>query len=170
MRKGVTAMQNLRTLRRCQQHGVRLIWNLLCGFPERWPAGFLRHVYPDLTEPTLAELTYLFDTPPQGIDQVLARDLEAAVTRWQAAHRRAYLVLSPGADRDVITDGRGRLRVRQLTDPDERRLFRIALDGTSVAALRREHPDADGFVARWESTRLVHRDEDRLVALPLVGR
>lgn len=216
MRKGVTAVQNLRTLRRCQQHGVRLSWNLLYGFPgepeeayraliaampalwhltppagafritlerfspyhrdldlgfrTRRPAGFLRHLYPELSDAELAELAYLFDTPPQGIDGEVVTQLEAAVARWQTAHRRAYLVLSPRDDRDIITDGRQGLRVLTLTDPTERRLFRVALDGTSVGALQREHPDAERYLARWETAKLVHRDEHRLVALPLVGR
>ncbi len=33
MRKGVTAWNNIRLLRSCRQHGVRVSWTILCGFP-----------------------------------------------------------------------------------------------------------------------------------------
>lgn len=33
MRKGVTAWNNIRLLRSCRQHGLRMSWTILCGFP-----------------------------------------------------------------------------------------------------------------------------------------
>jgi ribosomal peptide maturation radical SAM protein 1 len=42
MRKGVSALQNLRLLKWCAKHGVRAIWNLLYGFPGEDPAEYAR--------------------------------------------------------------------------------------------------------------------------------
>lgn len=42
MKKGVTAMQNIRLLKWCAQHGIRVIWNLLYGFPGEDPAEYER--------------------------------------------------------------------------------------------------------------------------------
>jgi ribosomal peptide maturation radical SAM protein 1 len=33
MKKGVSALQNIRLLKWCAQHGIRVVWNLLYGFP-----------------------------------------------------------------------------------------------------------------------------------------
>jgi ribosomal peptide maturation radical SAM protein 1 len=33
IRKGVTAMQNIRLLKWCREHGIRVYWNLIYGFP-----------------------------------------------------------------------------------------------------------------------------------------
>jgi ribosomal peptide maturation radical SAM protein 1 len=42
MKKGVTAMQNIRLLKWCAVHGVRVVWNLLYGFPGEEPAEYER--------------------------------------------------------------------------------------------------------------------------------
>ena len=42
MRKGVTALQNIRLLKWCAQHGVHVIWNLMYGFPGEDPSEYAR--------------------------------------------------------------------------------------------------------------------------------
>jgi ribosomal peptide maturation radical SAM protein 1 len=42
MKKGVSALQNIRLLKWCAMHGVRAIWNLLYGFPGESPAEYAR--------------------------------------------------------------------------------------------------------------------------------
>ncbi len=42
MKKGVTAFQNVRLLKWCAVHGIRVIWNLLYGFPHEDPAEYER--------------------------------------------------------------------------------------------------------------------------------
>ncbi|MFU8840915.1 MAG: RiPP maturation radical SAM C-methyltransferase [Nitriliruptoraceae bacterium] len=137
------------------------------GFAERRPAGFYPFVYPQLAPEDLEDLAYLFDTPDQGIVGGVADDLVRAVARWRAAHRRAYLRMTAEADRDIISDGRGGFQVVTLRDPTERALFRMALDGTSLRALERADARAEEHLTRWAQHRLVHRDGDRIVALPI---
>lgn len=51
MRKGVTAWNNVRLLRSCRQHGVRVSWSILCGFPgedDNWYDEMAAHM-PALT-------------------------------------------------------------------------------------------------------------------------
>ena len=51
MRKGVTALQNLRLLKWCAQYGVRLHWNVLYGIPGEPVEEYARmaHLIPSLT-------------------------------------------------------------------------------------------------------------------------
>lgn len=42
MKKGVSALQNIRLLKWCAVHGVRPLWNLLYGFPGESPAEYAR--------------------------------------------------------------------------------------------------------------------------------
>jgi ribosomal peptide maturation radical SAM protein 1 len=53
MRKGVTALQNIRLLKWCAEHGVRLYWNVLYGIPGEPPEEYARMA--DLV-PSLAHL------------------------------------------------------------------------------------------------------------------
>ena len=42
MRKGVTALQNVQTLKLCKENGIAVTWNLLTGFPNEDPAAYER--------------------------------------------------------------------------------------------------------------------------------
>ena len=42
MRKGVTALQNVQTLKLCKENGIGVNWNLLTGFPNEDPAAYAR--------------------------------------------------------------------------------------------------------------------------------
>ncbi len=61
MRKGVTALQNIRLLKWCARDGIRVIWNLLHGFPGESPEEYERmaELVPSLVHldpPTLGPL------------------------------------------------------------------------------------------------------------------
>jgi len=42
MRKGVTGLQNVQTLKLCKESGIEVAWNLLMGFPNEEPAAYAR--------------------------------------------------------------------------------------------------------------------------------
>jgi ribosomal peptide maturation radical SAM protein 1 len=61
MKKGVTALQNIRLLKWCARHEIRVIWNLLYGFPGESPEEYARmaELMPSLVHlepPTLSAL------------------------------------------------------------------------------------------------------------------
>ncbi len=97
MKKGVTALQNIRTLIYAKRHGVALDWNLLCGFPGEDPAEYERQAE---ILPALAHLT-----PPLGLFPV-------------AVHRFA-----PLAHRDALRSGPA---YRHVYPFPEDRLVRLA--------------------------------------------
>jgi ribosomal peptide maturation radical SAM protein 1 len=71
MRKGVTAFQNVRLLKWCTQHGIRVIWNLLYGFPREQPQEYARmaDLVPSLVHfpaPSLGELAVYRFSPYHG--------------------------------------------------------------------------------------------------------
>ncbi|MFD5464649.1 RiPP maturation radical SAM C-methyltransferase [Kitasatospora sp. NPDC127059] len=72
------------------------------GFAERTPSRVYDHIY-DLPPEELADLVYLFDTPPQGIRGEAEARLHRAVEAWQAAHAASSLV--------VVADADGELRI-----------------------------------------------------------
>src|SRR4030095_5227998 len=62
MRKGVSALQNIRLLKWCRQLGISPHWNLIWGFPDEPPAEYQR----------MAELVPLIThlTPPVGSSKI----------------------------------------------------------------------------------------------------
>ncbi|MFH8387254.1 RiPP maturation radical SAM C-methyltransferase [Kitasatospora sp. NPDC018058] len=76
------------------------------GFAERAPSRVYDHIY-DLPPEELADLVYLFDTPPQGIRGEIEARLHRAVEAWQAAHTTSSLVMVADVDDEVrIADRR----------------------------------------------------------------
>ncbi|MFI8887021.1 RiPP maturation radical SAM C-methyltransferase [Streptomyces sp. NPDC053813] len=73
------------------------------GFHRRRPAEMYRHVY-DLPEEQLADLVYLFDTPPAGIGGDTEARLKAAARDWYTGHPASTLVLEQpdGADGEEV--------------------------------------------------------------------
>lgn len=59
MEKGVTALQNMRLLKRCAEFGIRPHWNFIYGFPREPPEE-----YPRMAE-AIKSITHL--TPPQSL-------------------------------------------------------------------------------------------------------
>ncbi|MGW6572476.1 RiPP maturation radical SAM C-methyltransferase [Streptomyces sp. NPDC054945] len=75
------------------------------GFAERSPAEMYGHVY-DLPEEELADLVYLFDTPPRGIGGETEQRLARAVEAWRAGHAGSTLLMESGADGDLLVHDR----------------------------------------------------------------
>lgn len=51
MRKGISALQNVQTLKLCKERGIAVVWNLLMGFPSEDPLAYARmtKLFPLLT-------------------------------------------------------------------------------------------------------------------------
>ncbi|WP_030760593.1 MULTISPECIES: RiPP maturation radical SAM C-methyltransferase [unclassified Streptomyces] len=75
------------------------------GFAERTPAEMYGHVY-DLPEEELADLVYLFDTPPRGIGGRTEERLARAVEVWRAGHAGSTLLMESDADGDLLVHDR----------------------------------------------------------------
>ncbi|MFH9347769.1 RiPP maturation radical SAM C-methyltransferase [Kitasatospora sp. NPDC017646] len=76
------------------------------GFAARAPSRIYDHIY-DLPPEELADLVYLFDTPPQGIRGEIEARLHRAVDAWRAAHAGSFLVVVADVEGEVrITDRR----------------------------------------------------------------
>lgn len=91
MRKGVTALQNIRLLKWCAEFGVRVYWNIIYGFPGEPPAEYER------VTALMPSLTHL--EPPNIIRLGLERfspyhqrprDFNLEVTGPRAHYRFAY--------------------------------------------------------------------------------
>lgn len=75
--------------------------NPALGFPQRRPAEMYSHVY-DLPEDQLADLVYLFDTPPAGIGGGTEARLKAAARDWYTGHPASTLVLEQPTGDEVL--------------------------------------------------------------------
>jgi ribosomal peptide maturation radical SAM protein 1 len=65
MKKGVTALQNIRLLKWCSRYGIRVVWNLLYGFPREDPLEYARMAE---LAPSLAHFT-----PPDLVRMMVYR-------------------------------------------------------------------------------------------------
>jgi ribosomal peptide maturation radical SAM protein 1 len=63
MRKGVTGIQNIQLLKWCKVYDLKVVWNLLCGFP-----GENRKHYEQMVE-TMSYITHL--QPPSGAPRII---------------------------------------------------------------------------------------------------
>jgi ribosomal peptide maturation radical SAM protein 1 len=115
------------------------------GFPRRRPAKIYQHVYA-LPESELADLVYLFDTEPVGIDEDVAGALRAAVDHWTKAYPDSTLLRLDEAGIIHIRDQRGGWREREhrIDDPVLVAAYRELEQGRSIPALCRRLA-ADGF-------------------------
>lgn len=91
MRKGVTALQNIRLLKWCAEFGVRVYWNIIYGFPGEPPAEYERMaaLMPSLTHlepPNLIRLGLERFSPYHQ----RPRDFNLEVTGPRAHYRFAY--------------------------------------------------------------------------------
>ncbi len=91
MRKGVTALQNIRLLKWCAEFGVRAYWNIIYGFPGEPPAEYERMaaLMPSLTHlepPNLIRLGLERFSPYHQ----RPRDFNLEVTGPRAHYRFAY--------------------------------------------------------------------------------
>jgi hypothetical protein len=145
------------------------------GFPDRRPAELYRHVY-DLPDSDLADLVYLFDTPPRGIGGELEQRLHRAVADWTAAHPASTLLMvEDTADALVVADRRVGWTARDVRMTGWRAAAYRALErgagpaavAAAVAADGPEVPPADlaGWLAELAAAGLVFSDGGRMVAL-----
>jgi ribosomal peptide maturation radical SAM protein 1 len=145
------------------------------GFPERRPAELYRHVY-DLPDSELADLVYLFDTPPRGIGGEVEQRLHRAVADWTAGHPTStLLVVEDTADALVVADRRVGWPQRDVRMTGWRAAaYRTLERGAGPAAVAAAvaaagHEVSPGELAGWlaelPAAGLVFSDAGRLVAL-----
>jgi ribosomal peptide maturation radical SAM protein 1 len=145
------------------------------GFPERRPAEIYRHVY-DLPDSELADLVYLFDTPPRGIGGEVEQRLHQAVAGWADGHPASTLVIvADTAAELVIADRRAGWAARDVRLTGWRAAAYRALErGCGRRALAAAvtapgcpvgHADLAGWLAELTAAGLVFRDGAEAVAL-----
>ncbi|PWK74958.1 ribosomal peptide maturation radical SAM protein 1 [Streptomyces sp. CG 926] len=147
------------------------------GFAERSPAEMYDHVY-DLPEEELADLVYLFDTPPRGIGGETEQRLARAVEAWRAGHAGSTLLMESGADGDLLVHDRrhGWPKRTHRRSGWEAAAFRHLEHGRSGPALHRllteeGHTPTPERLTRWlgeqVSLGLLFFDRRSYVSLPL---
>ncbi|MGW4499112.1 RiPP maturation radical SAM C-methyltransferase [Micromonospora sp. NPDC004336] len=125
------------------------------GFAQRRPSIIYRHTY-DLPESVLADLVYLFDTEPAGIDDASVSRLAEQLDQWQAGYANSRLVCSTDTDGITILDRRVGWPQRDHHITDERLVaaYRILEEGHSVVGMTRKLDDmgvpiAPDELAQW---------------------
>ncbi|PRW62415.1 RiPP maturation radical SAM C-methyltransferase, partial [Actinopolyspora mortivallis] len=108
------------------------------GFPERSPDEQYAITY-DLPPEELAELAYLFETPPAGIGGQVERELLHAVGEWSRAHSRSWLKYVDSGEEIVVLGDRPGFPETELvlTGSFETELFRTLARPRSADYLRR---------------------------------
>jgi ribosomal peptide maturation radical SAM protein 1 len=145
------------------------------GFGERWPAEVYRHVY-DLPDEELADLVYLFDTPPRGIGGEVEQRLHRAGASWAERYPASTLVVVEDTpDQLVIADRRAGWAAQDVRMTGWRAAAYRALErgsglpalGAAVTAAGHPVPPADlaGWLAELAAAGLVFRDGAEAVAL-----
>ncbi|WP_308198393.1 RiPP maturation radical SAM C-methyltransferase [Actinomadura terrae] len=146
------------------------------GFAERRPRSWYRGVFPDLSEPDLNDVAYLFETPDQGVGGATLAGLKAAFDAWREAYATSALTHRAVAGRLHLYDRRAGRRAADhvLDDPAEVAAYTALGRGRSAESLAR-HLAADGWPvdAAWTSTfiadlaalGLVYRESGRAVTL-----
>ncbi|EPH41840.1 RiPP maturation radical SAM C-methyltransferase [Streptomyces aurantiacus] len=139
------------------------------GFRELRSAQQYRYIY-DLPEEELFDLAYIFDVPPQGIDDAVVDRLNAAITTWQQAHDSSRLTHSSFEDRIVLVSKRRAFdwSVLEVTDPCEIALFHLLDQPHTPAAAARKLGGAGEarvgeILSRWIGLGLVFTDGGQYV-------
>lgn len=145
------------------------------GFADRRPHWQYPLIY-DLPDTELANLSYLFETADQGIDEKLAGLLESALDEWTHNYIRSRLSYVDHGDSIHLVNSRPGFSWGNLTlsDPVERELFRALADPRSLSQLFRLAGGIDGgrseeqvgeLLAEWRSLGLIFVEADRAVRL-----
>lgn len=131
MRKGVTAWNNIRLLRSCRQHGVRLSWTILCGFPgedDNWYAEMAERL-PALTHLQPGGMAMLrFDRYSPYFDQAESFGLNLRPSEL-------YQFVYPGTE-DELAEQVYYFEDRDLKDRGRSMTIRPATDRPGLAAAR----------------------------------
>ncbi|MFD5812983.1 RiPP maturation radical SAM C-methyltransferase [Streptomyces sp. NPDC127038] len=145
------------------------------GFAERHPDPQYSLIY-DLPESELAELAYLFSSPPQGIGKASADRLEAALETWKHAYPYSRLTFCDLGDAITLVSRRNGFdwTVLRLEDPLELSAFRLLGQPHSPAALARKlsaDPERIGeLLARWRRLGLVFTESGTYVQIAAEAR
>lgn len=117
--------------------------NPALGFAERRPAQPYRYVY-DLAEERLADLVYVFDTPPRGLTEEQAAPLHEAVKAWIRAYPSSSLHQLDTGECVIVRDRRSGWPPADhvFEAPVELRAWRELGHGRSVPGLLRRLADA----------------------------
>ncbi|BCJ66707.1 RiPP maturation radical SAM C-methyltransferase [Polymorphospora rubra] len=140
------------------------------GFTDLRPAAQYRLIY-DLPESELMDLAYLFDVPPQGIDEETAGRLERAVTEWQHEYAHSRLTHHDLGEEIVLVSRRRHFdwHVLRLTDPTEVAAFRQLDQPHTVAALARRlgspEPAVAALLRRWRELGIVFEDAGQFIQI-----
>jgi ribosomal peptide maturation radical SAM protein 1 len=145
------------------------------GFRARRPAHIYRHVYA-LQDAELADLVYLFDCDPAGIDGETVQTLQQLVADWKKAYVDSALVRIDDGERLLIQDRRGGWPERDhvIDEPVLVAAYRELETGRSIPALCRalaasgtelDPTRAADWLAELRSAGLVFEADDRFLAL-----
>jgi hypothetical protein len=127
--------------------------NPALGFPERRTARPYRHVYA-LDESDMQDMVYLFDTEPQGLSDVDAKEIRDLVGQWTARYGDSTLVREDRDGAIVLVDRRvgwpeAELRI---TEPWSCAAYQELEHARSAPALQR-HLTQAGFSVSDEDLR-----------------
>jgi ribosomal peptide maturation radical SAM protein 1 len=146
------------------------------GLRNRGPAQLFAAIY-QLPPEDLADLVYLFESEPSGINGAVEQELLAAAERWRAGYRDSELRAIRDGHRLVVLDRRvGRPAGEHLLEaPLEIAAYQGLFSGRTVAGLRRHLVDDCGITAdetaldelidEWLRLGLVFGESDHYVAL-----
>ncbi|GII66803.1 RiPP maturation radical SAM protein 1 [Sphaerisporangium krabiense] len=133
------------------------------GFPNPRPRDHYRLTY-DLPDRELADLAYLFDAPPQGIDEPLAARLSDAVTTWRDAYPTSTLTYEDADNTITLTNTRPHYpwTTLRLKDPREITAFRLLDQPRSACSLERalpaDRPWLTNLLGHWHTLGLLYTD------------
>lgn len=144
------------------------------GFDKIRPHSQYALVY-DLPEAELLNLTYVFDAPNHGIDEIAVARLRAAIREWQDSHHNSRLTQCDLGDEIVLVNSRAHFdwRLLRLCDPLEVAAFRLLDEPRTAAALIRTLGEqgipgtsADvvtALLTRWRALGLTFEDDNRVI-------
>ncbi|HLX48471.1 MAG TPA: RiPP maturation radical SAM C-methyltransferase [Streptosporangiaceae bacterium] len=145
------------------------------GFPERTTAKAYRHVY-DLAEEDMRDMVYLFDTPPRGLTDADAKELNDVLDAWKAGYHDSSLIRTEEAGVILIEDRRVGWPAagHRIDDPALCAAYMELEHGRSVPALLRHLADSghlmpEAELVAWldglDEAGLVYGDHGQWIAL-----
>ncbi|MEU1474793.1 RiPP maturation radical SAM C-methyltransferase [Streptomyces sp. NPDC005760] len=144
------------------------------GFTDRRPREMYWHIY-ELPEEELADISYMFDTPPVGISGAVEDQLTAAVAEWQTHHHDSRLLLEEDGGALLVHDQRygWPRRTHRLTGWQAAALRELE-QGRTLPALHRllDGPalaEVEAWVTHACALGLLFRDGTSYVSLPTWG-
>ena len=148
------------------------------GFAERRPRAWYRGVFPDLSEPDLRDVAYLFETPDRGVGGATLTALKTAFDTWRDAYSGSSLTHRVVRGRLHLYDRRVGRRARDhvLDEPAEVAAYTALARGRSPESLARHLSTAGwrvggawpaAFIDDLATLGLVYRESGRAVTLSI---